>query len=98
MAKGKDLNPIKPLGQPGRKYNESGRKPGDPSVELMLLMGELQRKRPVSDDIIYVGPELYLEAVKFIEQMRASLIAHPSFAGPNTFFCGHYITPGDPST
>jgi hypothetical protein len=75
------------------KVNEIGRQPGDPSVELMRLLGMLQRTQ-VKDEIVELEEPLYSEAVDF-------LVNHPStkaiinYPGrPDVYMlCRHWIGP-----
>jgi hypothetical protein len=79
--------------------NEVGRKPGDPSVPMLKLLGILQR-RPVKDEVIEIAPELAFEADQIIKLTQVNLarptllIQHPTLA--NTFMlCRHWVRPWD---
>lgn len=76
-----------------KSVNEMGRRPGDPSVALMRLISELQRKLP-QNEILPVSRALFDEAEAFILAFkpRSTLICYPGRRDV-IMLCQHWITP-----
>lgn len=81
-----------------KSVNERGRKPGDPSVELLQLIGQLQHTAPDDRDLTCIGPKLYAEALELIDKMGRHdecIVMWNDVL--HTRFCGHLISPEHPS-
>lgn len=78
------------------KFNETGRKPGDPSVRLMQLLGALQRFPPNDENVLGIEPDLYAEAIPLILASSNATIQDPALTTQglrHRRLCGHWVTP-----
>lgn len=78
------------------KFNETGRQPGDPSVELMQLLGALQRTVPDEDNVLAIRPDLYAEAIPMIMASSNATLQSKSLQAQglrHRRLCGHWVTP-----
>jgi hypothetical protein len=73
--------------------NEGGRRPGDPSVDLLFVIRDLQHRRP-REELVTLPRAVYDEAVDMVKSHKGSLmICHPDKSVESILFCMHWITP-----
>ena len=78
------------------KNIERGRKPDDPSPQLLALMGHLQHTPPDDRNLMSISPDLYREALELIDakgRRRECIGIWDDVV--HVRFCGHLISPED---